>query len=69
VYGYVGLVEGLVARIKAELGSEALVLGTGGLVDIIAPETSTIAVVDRDLTLKGLNLIAEASAVPPGRGT
>jgi type III pantothenate kinase len=69
VYGYVGLVEGLVARIKAELGSEALVLGTGGLVDIIAPETSTIAVVDRDLTLKGLNLIAEASAAPPGRGT
>jgi type III pantothenate kinase len=62
VYGYVGLVEGLVARIKAELGSEALVIGTGGLVDVIAAETSAIALVDRDLTLKGLRLIAEATA-------
>lgn len=60
IYGYVALVEGLVARIKQELGSDALVIGTGGLVDIVAPETSAITIVDRDLTLKGLRLIADA---------
>lgn len=59
IFGYVGLVEGLVNRIKGELGSDALVIGTGGLVEIIAAETNTIQIVDRDLTLKGLRLLAE----------
>jgi type III pantothenate kinase len=66
VYGYVALVEGLVARIEAELGSAAQVIGTGGLVDVIASETSAIGIVDRDLTLKGLKLIAEASSTRVG---
>jgi type III pantothenate kinase len=59
IYGYVGLVEGLVTRINAELGADARVIGTGGLVDVIAAETSTISVVDRDLTLKGLRVLAD----------
>ena len=59
IFGHVALVEGLVARIRRELGSEALVIGTGGLVDLIAGQTETIQIVDRDLTLKGLRLLAE----------
>lgn len=59
IYGYVGLVEGLVQRIKGELGGKPTVIGTGGLVDIIAPETEAIPIVDHDLTLKGLRLLAE----------
>lgn len=59
IYGYVGLVEGLVRRIQDELAAEARVIGTGGLVDVIAAETEAIQVVDRDLTLKGLRIIDE----------
>ena len=40
-YGYVGLVEGLVQRIRGELGSSAVCVATGGLADVIAPETSS----------------------------
>lgn len=65
IYGYVGLVEGLLKRIKRELAGEATVIGTGGLVDIIAPETEAIPIVDRDLTLKGLRLLADLN---PERG-
>jgi len=59
IYGYVGLVEGLVRRINGELDAEAVVIGTGGLIDVIAPETEAIRVVDRDLTLKGLRILAD----------
>jgi type III pantothenate kinase len=56
VYGYVGLVEGLVARIKAQLGTEALVIATGGLADYVLSETHVVDVHDPMLTLKGLEL-------------
>ena len=56
VYGYVGLVEGLVTRIKAQLGSDALVIATGGLADYVLAETSIADVHDPMLTLKGLRL-------------
>jgi len=59
IYGYVGLVEGLIRRINGELDADAVVIGTGGLVDLIAPETEAIRVVDRDLTLKGLRILAD----------
>ncbi len=62
VYGYVGLVEGLVARIKAELGGQALVIGTGGLAGEVIAETSVIDVHDPLLTLKGLQLYYELNA-------
>ena len=58
VFGYVGLVEGIVARIKAELGP-CKVIGTGGLISVIAPETAMIDIVDRQLTLEGLRLLWE----------
>ena len=64
IYGYVGLVEGLVHRIRDELGSAALVIGTGGLVDMIGAHTKAIEVVDRDLTLKGLRLLYELNRDP-----
>ena len=57
VYGYVGLVEGMVARFKLELGMETKVIGTGGLVDLIADETDVIEFRAPWLTLDGLKLI------------
>lgn len=59
IYGYVGLVEGMVARFRAELGEEMRVVATGGLANVIAGETRCIEVVDPWLTLKGLHMIYE----------
>ena len=59
LYGYVGLVEGMVARFKAELGPETRVVGTGGLASVIAQETDVIDVVDPWLTLHGLRIVYE----------
>jgi len=58
VLGFAGLVEGLVKRLKTELG-ESQVIATGGLAEVIAPATNVIDVVDLQLTLKGLKLIYE----------
>lgn len=65
IYGYVGLVEGLVNRIKAELGDETLVIATGGLADYILPETTVVDVHDPMLTLKGLRLYFQRNAPCP----
>ena len=46
LFGYVGLVEGMVARFKAELGQQTHVIATGGLAEVIARETDVIDVVD-----------------------
>jgi len=59
VFGYVGLVDGLVARLVAELPATPKVIGTGGLASTIAPLTTTIKQVDDDLTLEGLRLLWE----------
>ena len=59
IFGYVGLVEGIIARFKRELGGEAKVVATGGWAELLAPETSVIDVVDPDLTLTGLRIIYE----------
>lgn len=59
LFGYVGLVEGMVARFRAELGPEMKVIGTGGLVEIVAAETKVIEIVAPWLTLDGLRLIWE----------
>ena len=58
-FGYVGMVEGLVRRMDKELGGNALCVATGGLAEVIAPETSLIHHVDPDLTLKGLKIVWE----------
>ncbi|HWR40464.1 MAG TPA: type III pantothenate kinase [Patescibacteria group bacterium] len=57
IYGAVGQVDGIVKRIKAELGSEAKVVATGGLANLIAEASITIDTVDTFLTLDGLCLI------------
>lgn len=53
-FGYVGLIEGLVARIEAELGRRATVVATGGLAPLFGRHTRAIQHVDADLTIKGL---------------
>lgn len=61
--GYVGLIEGIVARIQRELPERAMVVATGGVVgaggfsELIAKETKVIDIVDQDLTLVGIMLI------------
>jgi type III pantothenate kinase len=65
VYGYVGLVEGLVNRIKGQLGQDTLVIATGGLADPIVAETSVVDVHDPTLTLKGLRLYFERNTGCP----
>ncbi len=57
IFGYVGLVEGLVARIRQELGEKAKVVATGGFAELIAKETKVIDTINPDLTLIGLMLI------------
>ncbi len=57
VYGYAGLVDGLVERIKTEVKGNPKVVATGGLAKIVAPETRTIEIVDDMLTLEGLQII------------
>ena len=59
VFGYVGLVEGMVARIQRELGSRSRVVATGGMARLIAGATKVIDEVNPDLTLIGLKLIYE----------
>jgi type III pantothenate kinase len=59
LFGYVGLVEGMVARFRAELGDDMRVIGTGGLAEVIARETDVIQKVDPWLTLKGLRIVWE----------
>jgi type III pantothenate kinase len=58
-FGYVGMVEGLVRRMDAELGGNAIAVATGGLATVIAPETGLFQHVDIDLTLQGLRIVWE----------
>lgn len=57
VYGYVGLIDGIVNRMKKEMGDNPFVVATGGLAQLIAAESEAIDEVDDYLTLKGLRII------------
>jgi type III pantothenate kinase len=57
VYGYAGMVDALVERIRAEVDFEARCIATGGLAPLIATETRTIESTDELLTLKGLKIL------------
>jgi type III pantothenate kinase len=59
LYGYVGLIEGMVARFQKELGGSARVIATGGWAERLAKETTIFDAVDANLTLTGLRLIHE----------
>ncbi len=59
IFGYVSLVEGMVARFRKELGSEMKVIGTGGLTEVIARETDVIKILAPWLTLDGLRIVWE----------
>ncbi|MGD2027753.1 MAG: type III pantothenate kinase [Anaerolineales bacterium] len=57
LFGYVGLVEGMVARFREELGPEMKVIATGGLAEIVAKETDVLEIIAPWLTLDGLRII------------
>jgi type III pantothenate kinase len=59
LFGYVSLVEGMVARFRQELGSHTRVIGTGGLAEVIAVETEVIQILAPWLTLDGLRMVYE----------
>lgn len=62
VYGFAGQVDGIVGRIREELGVEAPAIATGGLADLVAPHSRTIERVDPFLTLDGLRMVWELNA-------
>jgi type III pantothenate kinase len=59
LYGYVGLVEGMVARFQEELGPNTKVIATGGFSEIIARETDVLKILAPWLTLDGLRIVWE----------
>jgi type III pantothenate kinase len=71
LYGYAGVVDTMVGRIRGELGTDARVVATGGLAHLVARESSTIEHVEPFLTLEGLRIIFEKNrpgSKPPPRG-
>ncbi len=57
IYGYAGLVDGIVERMKDELSRDAKVIATGGLAELVSPETRSIEEIKPQLTLDGLLLL------------
>ena len=66
-WGYVAMVEGLVARISAEYGRPLKVIATGGLASLLAEGATVIRHIDPDLTLDGLRLLADRNPAPTWR--
>lgn len=57
LFGYVSLVEGMVARFRKELGPSMKVIGTGGLAEVVSQETDVIEIIAPWLTLDGLRIV------------
>ncbi len=58
-WGYISLIEGLCKRIMDERGTKMKVVGTGGLSTLFAQDLKTLEIINTDLTIHGLVLIAE----------
>ena len=58
-YGYLGMVEGIMARMTGELGGRVTGIATGGLAPLVVPETRVFEAMEPDITLEGLRLIWE----------
>jgi type III pantothenate kinase len=61
-WGYVGMIEGLVSRIRAEYAKPMTVVATGGLANLFSRSTDVIQEVDEDMTLRGLVLIHQRNS-------
>jgi len=61
-WGYVAMIEGLIARMRAEIGRPATVVATGGLAALFHAQSGLFDVVDADLTLEGIALLGERAA-------
>jgi type III pantothenate kinase len=61
-WGYLGLIEGIVTKIKEEYGSPMTVIGTGGLANLFHKQTTSIDHLDPDLTIRGLIMIHKRNA-------
>jgi type III pantothenate kinase len=66
LFGYAGMVDAMVGRIRAELGGQARVIATGGLASRVASETDSIERVEPFLTLEGLRILFEKNRVERG---
>jgi type III pantothenate kinase len=66
-YGYIGLVDGILERIFGELGTRPRVIATGGLAQLVAPDSSCIREIDDMLTLDGLRILFERNRAPRSR--
>jgi type III pantothenate kinase len=64
-WGYVGLIEGLLARIQGEYGEQLKAIATGGLAPLFAEGTPSLTTIDPDLTLDGLRLLSLRNKPPP----
>lgn len=62
-WGYVALIEGLIARMKSEIGRPAWVIATGGLAVLFEQHTNVFDSVEHDLTLRGLAMLAERAHI------
>jgi len=62
IYGYAGLVDGIVERMKAQTESDLMVIATGGLAPLIKSESRTIDRVEEFLTLEGLKMLFSMNA-------
>lgn len=63
-WGYVGMIEGIIGRIRAEHDGALKVVATGGLAPLFAEGTTVIEKIDPDITLEGLRLLAERNPAP-----
>ncbi len=62
MFGYIGMVEYIIQKLKIELGAPSKVIATGGLSEIVAQNSNVIDYIDRTLTLRGLYLIYQQNS-------